>query len=174
MVLRVGAHTEAEMKEKKARVEDALHATRAAVDEGIVPGGGVAYVEASKVLEPTEHFNLQFDNDDQRIGASIVKNAICEPLRAIATNSGKNGEVVLSRVNDDPESERVDYGYNALTDTYGFLYDQGVIDPLKVVRVALENAASIAGLFLTTRGVIAESLEEKAEMEKLMNQEPKY
>jgi chaperonin GroEL len=150
-VLYIGASSEVEMKEKKDRVDDSLHATRAAIEEGIVPGGGVAYIRAIKALE-----DLKGDNDDQTTGIEIVKRAIEEPLRQIAINSGKEGAVVAQNV----KSGKGDYGYNAQTDNYEKLYGSGVIDPVKVVRVALENAASVAGMFLTTEAVIIEEKED--------------
>jgi chaperonin GroEL len=150
-VLYVGAATEVEMKEKKDRVDDALSATRAAVEEGIVPGGGVAYIRAIKDLE-----NLKGDNDDQTTGISIVARAIEEPLRMIAENAGIEGSIVIQKVKEG----KGDYGYNARTDNYENLYSTGVIDPTKVTRVALENAASVAGMFLTTECVLAEQKEE--------------
>jgi chaperonin GroEL len=146
-VLYIGASSEVEMKEKKDRVDDSLHATRAAIEEGIVPGGGVAYIRAISSLE-----GLKGDNDDQTTGIEIVKRAIEEPLRQIAINSGKEGAVVAQNV----KSGKGDYGYNAQTDKYEKLYGSGVIDPVKVVRVALENAASVAGMFLTTEAVVVE------------------
>jgi chaperonin GroEL len=146
-VLYIGASSEVEMKEKKDRVDDSLHATRAAIEEGIVPGGGVAYIRAIKALE-----GLKGDNEDQTTGIEIIKRAIEEPLRQIAINSGKEGAVVSQNV----KSGKSDYGYNAQTDKYEKLYEAGVIDPVKVVRVALENAASVAGMFLTTEAVVVE------------------
>ncbi|MEI6047572.1 MAG: chaperonin GroEL [Bacteroidota bacterium] len=146
-VLYIGASSEVEMKEKKDRVDDSLHATRAAIEEGIVPGGGVAYIRAIASLE-----GLKGDNDDQTTGIEIVKRAIEEPLRQIAINSGKEGAVVAQNV----KAGKGDYGYNAQTDNYEKLYGSGVIDPVKVVRVALENAASVAGMFLTTEAVVVE------------------
>ena len=146
-VLYIGASSEVEMKEKKDRVDDSLHATRAAIEEGIVPGGGVAYIRAISALE-----GLKGDNEDQTTGIEIIKRAIEEPLRQIAINSGKEGAVVAQNV----KSGKGDYGYNAQTDNYEKLYASGVIDPVKVVRVALENAASVAGMFLTTEAVIVE------------------
>lgn len=151
-VLYIGAATEVEMKEKKDRVDDSLHATRAAIEEGIVPGGGVAYIRAISALE-----GLKGDNEDQTTGIEIVKRAIEEPLRQIAVNSGREGAVVVQNV----KSGKADYGYNAQTDNYEKLYASGVIDPAKVVRIALENAASVAGMFLTTEAVIAEEKEER-------------
>ncbi len=150
-VLYIGASSEVEMKEKKDRVDDSLHATRAAIEEGIVPGGGVAYIRAISALE-----GLKGDNEDQTTGIEIVKRAIEEPLRQIAINSGKEGAVVAQNV----KSGKADYGYNAQTDNYEKLYVAGVIDPVKVVRVALENAASVAGMFLTTEAVIVEVKED--------------
>lgn len=150
-VLYVGAPSEVEMKEKKDRVEDALSATRAAVEEGTVPGGGVAYIRAIEVLE-----GLKGDNDDESTGIEIVKRAIEEPLRQIVINSGKEGAVVVQKVREGKD----DFGYNARTDKYENLYQTGVIDPAKVTRVALENAASIAGMFLTTECVITDKKEE--------------
>jgi len=149
-VLYIGAASEVEMKEKKDRVDDSLHATRAAIEEGIVPGGGVAYIRAIAALE-----KLKGDNEDQTTGIEIIKRAIEEPLRQIAINSGKEGAVVAQTV----KSGKGDYGYNAQTDNFEKLYASGVIDPVKVVRVALENAASIAGMFLTTEAVIVEEKE---------------
>jgi chaperonin GroEL len=150
-VLYIGASSEVEMKEKKDRVDDSLHATRAAIEEGIVPGGGVAYIRAISALE-----GLKGDNEDQTTGIEIIKRAIEEPLRQIAINSGKEGAVVAQNV----KSGKADYGYNAQTDNYEKLYGAGVIDPVKVVRVALENAASVAGMFLTTEAVIVEVKED--------------
>ncbi len=150
-VLYVGAASEVEMKEKKDRVEDALSATRAAVEEGTVPGGGVAYIRASEALE-----GLKGENDDETTGIEIVKRAIEEPLRQIVANSGKEGAVIVQRVREG----KADFGYNARTDQYENLYETGVIDPTKVARVALENAASIAGMFLTTECVITDKKEE--------------
>jgi chaperonin GroEL len=151
-VLYIGAASEVEMKSKKDRVDDSLHATRAAIEEGIVPGGGVAYIRAISALE-----NLKGDNEDQTTGIEIIKRAIEEPLRQIAINSGKEGAVVAQAV----KSGKGDYGYNAQTDKFEKLYASGVIDPVKVVRVALENAASVAGMFLTTEAVVVDEKEEK-------------
>ena len=150
-VLHIGAPSEVEMKEKKDRVDDALSATRAAIAEGIVPGGGVAYIRSISSLE-----NLKGDNDDENTGIAIIKRAIEEPLRQIVSNAGVEGAVVIQKIK---ESEG-DYGYNARTGEYEHLLHTGVIDPAKVTRVALENAASIAGMFLTTECVIAEKKEE--------------
>jgi chaperonin GroEL len=154
-VLYIGAASEVEMKNKKDRVDDSLHATRAAIEEGIVPGGGVAYIRAIASLE-----GLKGENEDQTTGIEIVKRAIEEPLRQIAINSGKEGAVVAQNV----KSGKGDYGYNAQTDNYEKLNKSGVIDPVKVVRVALENAASIAGMFLTTEAVVVEEKEEHPQM----------
>jgi len=155
-VLKIGASTEVEMKEKKARVEDALHATRAAVEEGIVAGGGVAYIRASSKLE-----NLKIDNEDQKIGVDIIRKAIEEPIRKIVANTGLDSSVVLNKVKEG----KADFGFNAQTEQYGNLLEEGVVDPTKVARVALENAASVAGLFITTEAIIAEKPEkEKAPM----------
>ena len=146
-VLYVGAATEVEMKEKKDRVEDALSATRAAVEEGIVPGGGVAYIRASQVLA-----GMKGDNDDETTGINIVARAIEEPLRQIAANAGVEGSVIINKIREG----KGDFGYNARTDEYVNMYEAGVIDPTKVSRVALENAASVAGMFLTTECAIVE------------------
>ncbi|HEX5408379.1 MAG TPA: chaperonin GroEL [Gemmatimonadaceae bacterium] len=153
-VINVGAATESEMKEKKARVEDALHATRAAVEEGIVPGGGVAFIRAQKALK-----SLKLSEADEQVGVEIIRRAIEEPLRMIVHNAGAEGSIVLERVR---ESKSNNYGYNALTDTYEDLIQAGVIDPTKVTRTALQNAASIAGLLLTTEALIVEKKEEKS------------
>ncbi|MDE6288440.1 MAG: chaperonin GroEL [Muribaculaceae bacterium] len=150
-VLHIGAPSEVEMKEKKDRVDDALSATRAAIAEGIVPGGGVAYIRALSALE-----GLKGENDDETTGIDIVRRAIEEPLRQIANNAGVEGAVVVQKVSEG----KGDFGYNARTDVYENLLAAGVIDPAKVTRVALENAASIAGMFLTTECVIAEKKEE--------------
>jgi chaperonin GroEL len=152
-VLYVGAATEVEMKEKKDRVDDALHATRAAVEEGIVPGGGVAYIRAQKALEKAEGANA-----DETTGMAIVKRALEEPLRQIVANAGMEGSIVVQKVREG----KADYGFNARTEEYENLYAAGVIDPTKVTRVALENAASIASMLLTTECVISEEKEEKA------------
>ena len=150
-VLYIGAASEVEMKEKKDRVDDALSATRAAIAEGIVPGGGVAYIRAIPSLE-----GMKGDNDDETTGIEIVKRAIEEPLRQIVDNAGVEGAVVVQKVKDG----KGDFGYNARTNTYENFFAAGVIDPAKVTRVALENAASIAGMFLTTECVIADKKEE--------------
>ncbi|HMB91346.1 MAG TPA: chaperonin GroEL [Rhodothermales bacterium] len=152
-VLKIGAATEPEMKEKKARVEDALHATRAAVEEGIVPGGGVAFIRALGSLD-----NLELENEDQRIGVNIVRRALEEPLRQIALNAGLEGSIIAQKVRDGEGA----FGFNARTETYGDLFQEGVIDPTKVTRTALENAASVASLLLTTESVIADKPEEHA------------
>ncbi|MCX6833612.1 MAG: chaperonin GroEL, partial [candidate division Zixibacteria bacterium] len=153
-VINVGAATETEMKEKKARVEDALHATRAAVEEGIVPGGGVAMLRAIAALDAMKA------DEEEMVGIRIVRKALEEPIRQIAQNSGVEGSIVVNRV----AAEKGAFGYNALTDVYEDLFKAGVIDPTKVTRTALENAASIAGLLLTTEAVICEKPEEKKAM----------
>ena len=154
-VLYVGAASEVEMKEKKDRVDDALRATRAAIEEGIVAGGGVAYIRALEALE-----GFKGDNADETTGIDIIKRAIEEPLRQIVANAGKEGAVVVQKVREG----KGDFGYNARTDVYENLHTAGVVDPAKVTRVALENAASIAGMFLTTECVIVEKKEDKPEM----------
>jgi chaperonin GroEL len=154
-VLYVGAASEVEMKEKKDRVDDALSATRAAIEEGVVPGGGVAYIRAIEALE-----GLKGANEDETTGIEIIKRAIEEPLRQIVINAGVEGAVIVQKVKEG----KGDYGYNARTDVYENLYAAGVIDPAKVTRVALENAASIAGMFLTTECVIADKKEDVAPM----------
>lgn len=154
-VLYVGAASEVEMKEKKDRVEDALSATRAAIEEGTVPGGGTAYIRAIDALE-----SLKGETDDETTGIEIVKRVIEEPLRQIVANAGKEGAVVVQKVRDG----KADFGYNARLDKYENLAASGVIDPAKVARVALENAASIAGMFLTTECVVAEKKDDKADM----------
>jgi chaperonin GroEL len=147
-VIKVGAATEIEMKEKKARVEDALHATRAAVEEGVVPGGGVALIRAQKALA-----NLTGANEDQAIGIKLLSRAIEEPLRQIVANAGEDAAVVLAQV----KSGKGTYGYNAGTGVYGDMLDMGILDPTKVTRLALQNAASVAGLLLTTEVMVAEA-----------------
>ena len=154
-VLYVGAASEVEMKEKKDRVDDSLRATRAAIKEGIIPGGGVAYIRAIDVLE-----GMKGDNADETTGVEIIKRAIEEPLRQIVANAGKEGAVVVQKVREG----KGDFGYNARMDVYENLHAAGVVDPAKVARVALENAASIAGMFLTTECVIVEKKEDKPEM----------
>jgi chaperonin GroEL len=151
-VLKIGAATEVEMKEKKARVEDALHATRAAVEEGIVPGGGVAYLRASAKLA-----GLKVDNEDQQTGVDIVHRALEEPIRMIVANAGQEGSVIVNKVKEGKD----DFGYNAFTEQYENLIKSGVIDPTKVTRTALENAASVAALLLTTEATIVEKPEER-------------
>ena len=151
-VLYVGAATEVEMKEKKDRVDDALHATRAAVEEGIVPGGGVAYLRSIEALE-----SLKGANDDENTGIFIVKRALEEPLRQIVSNSGIEGSIVVQKIKEGKN----DFGFNARTEVYENLYTAGVIDPTKVTRIALENAASIAGMLLTTEAVVADKPEPK-------------
>lgn len=152
-VLYVGAATEVEMKEKKDRVDDALHATRAAVEEGIVPGGGVAYIRATESLE-----KLKGANEDETTGVAIVKRALEEPIRQIVANSGIEGSIVVQKVKEG----KADFGFNARTEVYENLFKAGVIDPTKVTRIALENAASIAGMLLTTECVVADKPEPKA------------
>ena len=154
-VLYVGAASEVEMKEKKDRVEDALNATRAAVEEGIIPGGGVALVRASAALT-----KLKGENEDETTGIHIVARAIEEPIRTIAANAGKEGSVIVQKVKEG----KADFGYNARTDTFENLFAAGVIDPTKVVRVALQNAASVAGMFLTTECALADIKEEQPAM----------
>jgi chaperonin GroEL len=154
-VLHVGAATEVEMKEKKARVDDALHATRAAVEEGIVPGGGVAYIRAISSLE-----NLKGANEDENTGIKIIKRALEEPLRQIVENAGIEGSIIIQKVKEGKD----DFGFNARTEVFENLYAAGVIDPTKVTRVAIENASSIAGLLLTTECVISEMKEENSPM----------
>jgi chaperonin GroEL len=151
-VINVGAATETEMKEKKARVEDALHATRAAVEEGIVPGGGVALLRAGKALDA-----LKLEEEDEQIGVDIVRKALSEPARLIAANAGQEGAVIVERLS----REKKNWGYNAETGEFEDLLAAGVIDPTKVTRTALQNAASIAGLLLTTEAVVVEKPEEK-------------
>jgi chaperonin GroEL len=152
-VLYVGAATEVEMKEKKDRVDDALHATRAAVEEGIVPGGGIAYIRAVNSLD-----KLTGINEDENTGIAIIRRALEEPLRQIVANAGGEGSIVVQKVREGKD----DYGYNARTEVYENLHASGVIDPTKVTRIALENAASIAGMLLTTECVLADAKEDKA------------
>ena len=154
-VIKVGAATETELKEKKARVEDAMHATKAAVEEGIVPGGGVAFIRAQKALE-----GLKLDNVDENIGVGIVKRALEEPLRQIVANAGHEGAVVVDKVRSNKSAN---YGFNAETEEYGDMIAMGVVDPTKVTRYALQNAASIAGLLLTTEALISELPEQERE-----------
>lgn len=154
-VLYIGAPTEVEMKEKKDRVDDALHATRAAVEEGIIPGGGVGYIRAIEALKGTKPAN-----EDEQTGVEIVRVALESPLRQIATNAGVEGSIIVHNVKEG----KGDYGYNARTEKYENLYKAGVIDPTKVARVALENAASIASMILTTECTIAEKPEENKGM----------
>jgi chaperonin GroEL len=154
-VLKIGAATEVEMKEKKARVEDALHATRAAVEEGIVPGGGVAYLRAASRLE-----NVKTANEDQKTGIEIVRRALEEPIRQIVANAGVEASVIVNKVKEGKD----DFGFNAFTEQYENLVKSGVIDPTKVARTALENAASVAALLLTTEATIVEKPEEKKPM----------
>jgi len=153
-VIKVGAATEVEMKEKKARVEDALHATRAAVEEGVVPGGGVALIRAKKAVE-----KLEGANEDQNFGIRILSRAIEEPLRQIVANAGEDAAVVLAKVRDSKGT----FGYNAATGEYGDMLEMGILDPTKVTRLALQNAASVAGLLLTTEVMVAEAPKEEHE-----------
>jgi chaperonin GroEL len=152
-VLYVGAASEVEMKEKKARVDDALSATRAAVEEGIIPGGGVAYIRAIKALE-----KLKGDNEDENTGIAIIKRALEEPLRMIVENAGLEGSIVIQKIREGKD----DFGFNARTEKYENLYESGIIDPVKVSRIALENAASIAGMFLTTECVMVDEPEKES------------
>jgi chaperonin GroEL len=152
-VIKVGAATEVEMKEKKARVEDALHATRAAVEEGVVPGGGVAFIRALAGIE-----NLDGDNDDQHVGINILRRAIEEPLRQIVRNAGADASVVLNAVAEG----KGNFGYNAATGEYGDMIEEGILDPTKVTRYALQNAASVAGLLLTTEAMVADAPQDEA------------
>jgi chaperonin GroEL len=154
-VIKVGAATETELKEKKARVEDAMHATKAAVEEGIVPGGGVAFLRAQKALE-----SLKLDNEDENIGVAIVKRALEEPLRQIVVNAGHEGAVVVDKVRSNKSAN---YGFNAETEEYGDMLAMGVVDPTKVTRYALQNAASIAGLLLTTEALVSDIPEQEKE-----------
>jgi chaperonin GroEL len=153
-VIKVGAATEIEMKEKKARVEDALHATRAAVEEGVVPGGGVALIRAQKAIE-----KLQGKNEDQNFGIRILVRSIEEPLRQIVANAGEDAAVVLAKVKEGKGT----FGYNAATGDYGDMLELGILDPTKVTRLALQNAASVAGLLLTTEVMVAEAPKEEGE-----------
>ena len=150
-LIKVGAATETELKEKKARVEDAMHATKAAVEEGIVPGGGVALLRCQKVLE-----QLKFE-DDMQIGVNIIKRALEEPLRQIANNAGHEGSITVEKAKEMEQN----VGFNALTEKFEDLVKSGVLDPTKVVRIALQNSASIAGLLLTTEGLVSEIPEEE-------------
>jgi len=152
-VIKVGAATEVEMKEKKARVEDALHATRAAVEEGIVAGGGVALLRARQAAG-----NIKGDNHDQDAGIKIVMRAVEQPLREIVFNAGDEPSVVINKVLEG----KANYGYNAQTGAYGDMIDMGILDPTKVTRTALQNAASVAGLMLTTEAMVAEAPKEEA------------
>jgi chaperonin GroEL len=151
-VIKVGAATETEMKEKKARVEDALHATRAAVEEGIVPGGGVTLIRAARAVESLEL------SDEQQFGANIILRAVEEPLRQIAANAGVDGSIVVQKIKENDDST---YGFNAATEQYGNMLEFGIIDPTKVVRHALQNAASVAGLMITTEAIIADKPDDK-------------
>ncbi|MDE7101951.1 MAG: chaperonin GroEL, partial [Bacteroidales bacterium] len=151
-VIYVGAASEVEMKEKKDRFDDALHATRAAVEEGIVPGGGVAYIRCLSALD-----KVKAENNDEQVGIQIIRRALEEPLRQIVANAGLEGAVIVDKV----RAGKDDFGFNARTEQYENLFKTGVIDPAKVTRVALENAASIAGMLLTTECVLAEVKEDK-------------
>ncbi|HKN64906.1 MAG TPA: TCP-1/cpn60 chaperonin family protein, partial [Gemmatimonadaceae bacterium] len=153
-IINVGAATESEMKEKKARVEDALHATRAAVEEGIVPGGGVAFIRAQAALK-----QLKLQDSEEQTGVAIVRRAIEEPLRMIVQNAGGEPSIVIEKVRASKDDA---FGYNALTDTYENLIQAGVIDPTKVTRMALQNAASIAALLLTTECTVVDHREDSA------------
>jgi chaperonin GroEL len=153
-VINVGAATETAMKEKKARVEDALHATRAAVEEGIVAGGGVALLRAQAALK-----GFKLDDADEQVGVRIIERALEEPIRQISFNAGVEGSIVVEKVRNDKNKN---FGYNARSDEYQDLVDAGVIDPTKVTRAALQNAASIAGLLLTTESVVVEKPEPKS------------
>jgi chaperonin GroEL len=152
-VIKVGAATEVEMKEKKARVEDALHSTRAAVEEGVVPGGGVAFIRAKASIA-----ELKGDNHDQDVGIQIALRSIEEPLRQICENAGEESSVILNKVADNTG----DYGYNAATGEYGDMIEMGILDPAKVTRAALQNAASVAGLLITTEAMVAEVPKDEA------------
>ena len=153
-MIRVGGSTEVEVKEKKDRVDDALHATRAAVEEGILPGGGVALLRAVKALD-----GLETANNDQRVGVDLVRRAIEAPVRQIAENAGAEGSIIVGKLREKAEFS---YGWNAQTNEYGDLYAMGVIDPAKVVRTALQDAASVAGLLVTTEAMIAEKPKKEA------------
>ena len=164
-MIRVGAPTEPEMKERKARVEDALNATRAAVEEGIVPGGGVVLLRAAKALNKFKLLETDQDGEasgaeDEQIGVNIVKRALEEPLRQIVTNAGKEGAVIIERLRSEKNQN---FGYNVITEQFEDLVAAGVIDPAKVTRSALQNASSIAGLLLTTEALISEVPEQEKE-----------
>jgi len=152
-VLKIGAATEVEMKEKKARVEDALHATRAAVEEGIVPGGGVAYLRTVHLLD-----NVQVENEDQRTGVNIIRRAVEEPIRQILRNAGLEASVIVNKIKEGEGA----FGFNAYNEQFEDLFEAGVIDPTKVSRVALENAASVASLLITTEATIVENPEKES------------
>jgi chaperonin GroEL len=153
-VIKVGGATEIEVKEKKDRVDDALHATRAAVEEGIVPGGGVTLMYAAKVLE-----KLKPENDDQRVGIDIVRKALAAPAKQIVVNAGADGSIVVGKLADKGDAE---WGYDAQSDQYVNMYKAGIIDPTKVVRTALQDAASVAGLIITTEAMVAERPKKEA------------
>ena len=170
VVLRVGSVTETELNEKKMRIEDALHATRAAIEEGIIVGGGVALLRVRQSLKDSSNLSFVKGNkEEQKIGISIVYKALAVPFLSICNNAGLTGEVLLTEIE---KSKNINYGYDALNEKYGDLIELGVIDPVKVVRLALENAVSVAGMFLTTQGVISQSLAEKESIDKLMSQGP--
>jgi len=152
-VIKIGAATETEMKEKKARVDDALHATRAAVEEGIVTGGGVTLVYASRVID-----DLELDNREEKVGAQILKLALKRPAFQIATNAGEEGAIIVEKIKSSKDNY---FGYNAATNTFEDLFVAGVIDPAKVVRSAVQNATSIAGLLLTTECIVTDKKEDK-------------
>ena len=168
-VLKIGASTEVEMKEKKARIEDALHATRAAVEEGIVPGGGVAYLSVVSKLD-----DIKTENEDQKTGVNIIRRAIEEPIRQILTNCGIEPSVIVNKIKEHHslQTDNSSFGYNARTDTFGDMFEQGVIDPAKVSRVALQNAASVASLLLTTETVVVDKPKKEETPENFGNNNP--
>jgi len=171
VVLRVGAITESELQEKKMRIEDALHATRAALEEGVVPGGGVSFIRARRRLKQLDTFTYKKGNiQDQKTGVNIVYKALEVPLLSICSNAGLTGEVILQEVE---KNDNTAFGYDALNEEYGDLFSLGVIDPLKVVRLSLENASSIAGMFLTTQGVISQSQKERDYIDGIVTQSMK-
>ena len=163
-VLKIGASTEVEMKEKKARIEDALHATRAAVEEGIVPGGGIAYILALSSLD-----DVTVDNEDQKIGVSIIKKALEEPIRQIVRNAGMEPSVIVNKIKEQNTDSEIIYGYNARTDEFVDMFEAGIIDPTKVSRVALQNAASVSGLLLTTETVIVDKPKKEEQSPEFQN-----
>jgi chaperonin GroEL len=152
-IIRVGGSTEVEVKERKDRVDDAMHATRAAVEEGILPGGGVALLRAVKALD-----SVETDNTDQKHGVEIVRRALDAPVRQIAENAGAEGSIIVGKLREEPDFS---YGWNAQTNAFGDLFSQGVIDPVKVVRTALQDAASVASLLITTEAMVAEKLKKE-------------